>query len=93
MVGLMQSVSTLVPYISESLRSFNGRGEGKVGTDGLNQSIWMIYLILFGYMAESDFSRNNFSRLFSSILIYAFDDFDVFMLSFYCICPSLNKLY
>ena len=35
-----------------------------MGTDGLNQPIWMIHLILFGYMAESDFSRNDFSRFF-----------------------------
>ena len=40
-----------------------------MGTDGLNQPIWMIHLILFGYMAESDFSRNDFSRFVSHELV------------------------
>ena len=57
--------------------------------DELNQPIWMIHLILFGYMAESDFSRNDFSRFFYVSCIAS----DVFMLTFYCICPSLNKSY
>ena len=87
MVGLMQSVSTLVPYISESLRSFNGRGGGKSGYRRV-ESVYLDDLSSLGIWLRVNFSRNDFNIFFVSCIAS-----NVFILNFYCICPSLNKLY